>query len=237
MKTIGDYILLMKHALGKTPATGHDLYSTLNEAGRHLFSMHEWGWCHQGPYTLATISGQEYIDLPDDFGTVVQLYQPTTTVNSLQTVTLQELALLRQASVGTGAFAYSIAFTSSAPAANAGLAPTKRALIYPAPSADGTPSISMIYRRAWVDVTEANANDYPSIDRECEGLLSMLAQDRAYLMENKRTLFDPGVVDAEFMRVRANDGSKQWMVGPLRGGARDRMLGTTRYPMESVTMA
>jgi hypothetical protein len=237
MKTIGDYILLMKHALGKTPATGHDLYSTLNEAGRQLFTMHEWSWCHQGPYTLATVSGRDYIELPDDFGTVLHLYQPTTTVNAVQIVTLQELALLRQSTVGVGSFAYSVAFTSSVPAANAGVAPTKRALIYPEPSANGTPAILMLYRRAWVDVTEANENDYPSIDRDAEGLLSMLAQDRAYLMENKRPLFEPGVIDAEFARVRMADGSKQWMVGPLRGGAGDRIYGIPRYPMNTVTMA
>lgn len=237
MKTIGDYILLMKHALGKTPATGHDLYSTLNEAGRELFTMHEWTWCHQGPYELSAVSGNDYIELPDDFGTLVALYQPSSTVNAIQTVTLQELTMLRQSSIGTGSYAYSIAFASSVPPANAGQKQKKRALIYPEPTTNGTPAITIIYRRAWVDVTEANANDYPGIDRDAEGLFSMLAQERAYLMENKRPLFEPGVIDREFARVKTADGSKQWNYGPLRGGANDRMVAGVYRPTNPVTMA
>lgn len=214
----------MKHALGKNPATGHNLYDTFNEAGRQLFSMNQWSWMHQGPYQLQFVAGEDHVILPDDFGAVIGLYQPNTTIYTVRQVTIQEILYLRQSLTRPNIYTYHIAFGTSVPAENAGLPQQQRALIYPNPTSATSPDIEMVYRRRWRDVSEANANDYPSIDPEVEGLLSLMAQERAYLIENKQPLFPPGLIDAEFARCKQYDGTKQWNYGLLRGGAGDRRL-------------
>ena len=72
--SLADLRLELTHALdGGIPASQLDQDKIINEAGRYLFSMHSWVFTQRPPVSLAFTSGDSSIDLPDDFGELIDV--------------------------------------------------------------------------------------------------------------------------------------------------------------------
>jgi hypothetical protein len=223
MRTVGQHIALMRHALGKSPASGHDLYQTFQDAGNQLL-QHEWSWAKRGPVALAFRAGVEFVELPPDFGRMVGLETPDSTYATTSVVPFQRIQSYRSGGLSTTSegVVY-MCFDAARRQKNPGVGSTAVAEVWPTPSTNDTPTVRMTYRCAFPRFTVADDDVMPDIDEQADLLLSLMAQDLAYLMENKRTLFDPQVIANELSRVKALDGSRQWMSGVMSGGALDRL--------------
>lgn len=222
MRTVGEHIGLMRHALGKSPATYHDLYQTFQNAGNQLLQG-EWSWAKRGPVPLAFRAGQDFFDLPDDFGRVVSLTGSAVALNVVQQVTAERLVALREGVVAIPDAEVYVCFDSARGQITPGVPSRTVGEVWPTPSANDTPVVQMVYRRSFPRFSSADDAKVPDIDESADLLLSLMAQDLAYLIENKRVLFDPAVIANETSRVKGLDGSRQWYHGQMSGGALDRL--------------
>ena len=209
---------MMRHALGKSPASGHDLYETFQNAGNQLLDE-EWSWAKRNG-TLEFVAGRDWVELPEDFGRVVSI-TPSTVLSGIEQVTAQRMALLRTGGLGINGIGQAVCFDAARRQNTVGLPSRVVADCYPTPAAND--SVPMVYRRTFPRYTTERDNETPDIDVSADLLLSLMAQDLAFLIENKRRLFEPGVIDEEMARVRRLDGSRQWDHGRMSGGALDRL--------------
>lgn len=221
MRTVADHIGMMRHAIGKSPASGHDLYQTFQDAGNQLLQL-GWAWSKRTVTALAFVAGQDQFELPDDFGRVVTL-TPDGTMG-VEQMTRQQMAALRvSGQVGFANLSIALCFDSARRQRTPAEPSRMVGEIWPTPTATGSPVVAMEYLRTFPRYTEDRGNEYPDIDEQADFLLSLMAQDAAYLVENKRRLFDPAVIAEETARVKGLDGSRQWYHGQMSGGALDRL--------------
>lgn len=238
MRTVAQHISMMRHALGKSPAAGHDLYDTFTDAGRQLLSLREWSWSKRGPEEsqLRFKADQAYVELPADFGRVVSVY--TTDGGGVRLVASQEISLLRSGGVTGDPVAVCLCFDAARRQKNPGGGSILVADVWPTPTADDSPTVRMVYRASFKQTTSADDDTCPDIHPDADLLLSMLAQELACVQENKRRLFEPTIITDEIARVAALDGSRQWQAGQMSGGALDRLPPTNSdaVPISSITV-
>lgn len=149
---------LAKHALGKTPAAGHDLWASINQAGRALYTERDWSWSQQTETTLAATAGSEYISLPADFASVdsISLYLGGITAD-LTRSTIDQIRRLYDGVLPTvatlaGRWLWDIV---NNPQASTTAQPTKKLILYPLPPSNGVPTIRLVYKRTWIDLSPA----------------------------------------------------------------------------------
>lgn len=239
MRNAGEYIGLMTHALGKTPDARHNLWHTFNDAGRALFTRHAWGWKMQGPIDLPAVANQDYIDLPEDFGGELESWIPNTgSYQFLEKTTLQMIAQLRATlttNIVTGRFCIFFPGWTTQDSAETG--PTRRALLYPTPTADANPIIQLIYRRRWVEVAEDDVERIPNIPLEMERALVCLCRSMAWHVENQGPCQDDADYELEIARLIRDDATDQPTLGKMTGGASGRLQNDAwgcRYPVRAV---
>ena len=238
MLNVGQHIDLMSHGLGKTPDSRHSLYATFNRAGRALFTRHSWTWRQQGPISLPAVADQDYIELPLNFGGELESWIPNTSGHLfLEKCSLGYLARLRATqttNVVTGRFC--IYYPGWAGQGGAEDEPTRRALLYPTPTTNADPTIQLIYRRRWVEVSTDDTKRVPDIPSEFEHALILLARSFAVCVENQRAPYEDGPYQAEIARLIAEDATAQANLGRMTGGVDrrfSRSSGPGRYPQSA----
>lgn len=125
-----------------------------NEAGRDLYNACEWNHLQRPPVTLDVVLGQEYITLPDDFGSCAETDITATTFGaySLLLRTMPQVVDARTilGTPSTGSWVGAIVFADPA---GAPTMPRARIEIGPVPTADADAAFTLSYRAGWVDVT------------------------------------------------------------------------------------
>ena len=245
MLPTSEYIGLMEHALGRSADPRHDLYATLNRAGRALTTCHSWAW-RSGSAVIPSVSGQQYLDLPEDYGRFTKATVPNTgAFPGIVCVSLDEI-YTRRAMVtyaATTGLLYA-AFPWWQQRANADSGMTRRAQIWPTPSSNGVPTVTLYYERTWVDLSAADQSQPPEIPDIFESALVDLARAFACAIEyadpnNMRPMPDP-LTFPSVVRLMAEDGSGNGWTMP-RGGASVRMrrgpAGNNRNENLTVPMA
>lgn len=239
------YIDLMSHALGKTPDARHSLWDTFNRAGRALVTRRTWAWRQHGPVQILGVASQDHIDLPADFGGELASWISTTGFyGALRKVDLATIAGLRQSEVVVGSvqgwsggwYVYWPGYASQPSLEDL---PSKRVLIYPTPTASGTPTIELIYRRNWITIAENDGSRVPNIPEEFEQALVCLARSMTWHLENQSPCQDDTDAEAEIVRLINEDATQQVLQGRMRGGASSRMVpdwwnrSGGRYPQQA----
>lgn len=194
----------------------------VNDAGTHLFSMHPWRFRKGPPVTLSLLSGQAYVEMPDDFGEPDSIALNGLTQDFRWTTT-QEIANLRDHSFTPVGFIYWGALVHQRQLARELRPPPPRIEIYPTPASDEADVLQIWYRGNWVQMREAleisNTPDY------VDPLLHVIIQAFAsgYLDRAERGNVDAmleniakGPIARAAMRT---DKMQQPEVGPLQGGA------------------
>lgn len=236
MRVTQTYLDLMDHGIGKSPAAGHVLLETLNDAGRHLYSFHAWTWRSAGPADLATVEDQSYVDLPADFAAIDDAVIDNTVDHDsefrrVELVSSDAILRLRQSRSQPRGDILSIYFPQWATQADTTSEPTMRALLYPTPQTGLAPTLSMTYQRRWVELADGSeGTQVPNIPREMERALVLLA--RAHAMQNEGQYDNAEreftLAFAELGRLVAEDSRRQVQIGVIQGATAQRKAGEAR---------
>lgn len=241
-RTIQGYLDMMRHRLGKVPASRHVLIDTLNEAGRALFiaaegepHYHTWSWATAENVQLLIPAGVDRVPLPDDFGSLVAIEEEDRVVGSVQQTTAGHLLELR-ADTTTSNLTLWVAFDVGESQLNPEVGPRKVAAIYPVQGDERT-DIRMTYNRTWIDVHSDDTGRIPNIPPEWDRLLRLMAQAFAVEIEDGTNPFDNDPYAAELSRLVSFDAGRQVLKGRPTHSVRDRARGGGgfQYPHEGIT--
>jgi len=211
MRTTQDYLDMMGHSLGKTPDSRHKLIDTLNDAGRALVNAHEWTWKTRSGKVLELVAGQDYVDLPADFGAVLSVTSVGGSPISIHLTSIEDIAM-RRAWDNYDSLNLFIAFESG----SEGLTDEdgvveNQAPVWPTP-ASARSDLRLAYRSKWVDLESEDPDRVPVIPRDWERSLMLFANAFAWDIENKtdpyenQALFGP---TGEIQRLIILDAGKQ----------------------------
>jgi hypothetical protein len=230
--TVQKYIDLMKHALGKTPAAGHDLLDTFNDAGRAFFTYHDWLWRSAGPVEVQTVADQNWVALPADMLAIESAYIDRENANDdgagqflrIEQVSRDRLMQLRQIANYVQSSVLYAYFPKWQTQDSQAVSPVMRAELYPTIRVDHEPIISITYQRRWVDFTSADNLDavVPNIPPHCEYALKMVARAFAVHIENQSEAWEDTVAVAALDRLIREDGRAQVEDGTLIGAVGQR---------------
>ncbi len=180
-RTFSDYRSIVLHALGNPAEADLDVTpgDIVNDALEHIAAIHEWNWLSTGETALDITGGQDYVELPADFGAVVALQHDESWTNQMIPVTWQTLLWFRQHPITswTTGFFYTVNTGNvETGEEDAGLSlPTLN--LYPTPSEDQADAIKLVYRRFLRRLV--NDDDRPQWPAYMDRLLTLLARDFA----------------------------------------------------------
>jgi len=222
MRTAAQFVSIMTHALGKTPQSAHDLYQTLNMAGRALFAF-DWSWKATGPTQLDATASQSYITLPTDFEQVISIERNDGQQYRVQVLTMTDLQMLRDRTDNYGGRDFWCAFVYQ-PQASTSTLPLPRMELFPTPSASTSGVFNLWYQRTWKELSIGSPSDLPNIPNFAEQALVHGACALAYEIENKSSNIDRQLYDRAIQELLVRDTRTLPNAGIMRGGA-DRFRG------------
>jgi len=133
-----------EHAISGTPDSRISSARGVNDALEYLWTLHRWSW-RKKITTLDLVADQEYVDLPADFGELVNLYGADSLAGTgFQKADLDRVALARTFPTlpAASSFLYAIAAASQATAADV---PVQRLELGPTPSESLSDAVVLVY--------------------------------------------------------------------------------------------
>lgn len=226
MLTHQGHLDAMHHAAGGAPDSGQSaprltLLTLYNQAGRALFTEHAWNWrvvTAKPPFS--TVAGQEWIDLPADFGNPVAVAVHGNSGFRVILTTLDEIMRMRQGQIGYGGGGSYVTFEGNGPAAPDGSAGPRRMGLYPTPT-DSIPAFDCAYQSKWVEAVPGKLDLFPNIQPEYEAALMYKGRALARNLVRQSSTIEEGMYAGEILRLKAEDGRRQVNYGVLKGGADD----------------
>ena len=222
MLTHGKFVDMMRHALGKTPDARFDLWNGYNNAARRVVTHFLWSWRTAGPVDIAIPSGATEFTLPGDFHSprhfAVANYD-------IRQVSIEDMLAMRADGMYDGGCFYLCFDTYNRRGPSEPAQP--RALIYPTPTSGIT--LQAAYYSGWVNVTESEQANRPSIPDDFEYALTLACRAVAQHIENQTEAFEDGELKRELERLEAMDRNRLVTLGPLGSGMpRRRASGESR---------
>lgn len=160
-------------ALGGSVSSKIDQDDIVNEAGRLLCTMHPWKFLERAPATVNFVSGQAYVAMPTDFGTLINVEYNADALNRFTLATFDEIAALRAENITPPAEYFgAIVHPSQVNATTAPAVP--RIELAPTPTANITDALSIWYRSCWTEMTYSSGNEVPNVPDYVHSLLSEL---------------------------------------------------------------
>ena len=210
MLTLSQHLDMMRHALGKTPNSRHNLADTFNRAGRALVTSHPWAWRMRPPVTLIIPANTDRVALPADFDQVIKVTSDETLVYSVKMVDVEDIMRRRSSLIFEPLTLY-IAFhvgrgqqTSTSPADD-----PRYAEIWPQQSTERS-DIQLHYVAGWIDMDEkADADAVPNVPANFEQALILWARKYALDLENQEQSHEAKALEEELVRLRMFDAGVQ----------------------------
>lgn len=221
MQGVTDLIDEGLHAVGRTLATVDSRlkpYAIFNRAGNAVFTRHRWSWRSQTT-TLTAVANQGYIPLPYDFAAMTAVSM-TNGANQVQVCSRARIMELLQSSVlysGSGGVWY-VAFDGYDRQVNAELLPQPRMDIYPTPTSDGTPTLTLEYQRQWRRMVASDPNGIPNLPDHLEWALVLKFRAMLKALHFEDPGAEEALYEAEVQRLIQED-VPQMSYGRMRGGA------------------
>lgn len=244
-RTAQQYVDLMRHVLGKRPDSRHDLWATLNDAGRRLHICaqqkpwhHSWTWAARTAKPLTIKAGQAEIPMMTvggvEFSALKDLSFSTPNIGRVVFTVPEELADLRQRNLNSpGTW-----WVSWKTAGDQG--PRTKSIrnviaIWPIPSAD----LNMLatIQQDWRELEEARPNDVPAIPLLWERLLYLICRDMAWSLQNSTQSIEAAQIPDEINVLVNHDTGNQPKVGQARHSVRAAASrrGQFQYPHSRIT--
>lgn len=219
--TLFQLVDAVEQVWGRTHDPRLDAVRTVNEAGRHLFAMHQWGWATRPSVVLATVAGQSYLALPDDVEAVISIASGDSLQYGIHLTTPVELAALRGSTIPP-LFTFWVCLAQDDQATDEDAPPRPRLDIYPTPTSDSAASFLLTYRAKWRELSEDR--HVANVPATYSGLLTQLV--RAFATQAllpgsdaiERIQFSPSTKS-----LMASDGMRQGTLGRHTGGAIERL--------------
>ncbi len=144
----------LKHTLGGGLPDDLDPLAIINEAGRTLVTLHPWKWLYRPPVSLAQVTGQEWMDLPTDFGSIVSLEFTLGLTRFIVQTTPAQIQEYRSNLITVPAYTlYTTVLYTVDPTTGAS---TPRLEIFPTPSQDDADACRLVYQATWVDIVDSD---------------------------------------------------------------------------------
>lgn len=219
MKNAGWYITQMKHRVGSNTWDSRvDPWDVFNLAGADLADARPWSLLHT-TVKVQAVAGQDFIPMPHDFAEIVSATVEGIGVGGVQLVspdTIRKLAQRGRTYVGW----WFLAVDGSLPQTSAGVPALVRASIYPTPSEAASPTISLTYRRRWVDLVESVDDDrVPNLPRQFHRALTLACRVWAWeYLKPEQEAPDRAAYMAEIERLWTSGELTQTDFGPMVGG-------------------
>lgn len=246
--TFSDYKSYVRHSLGggdpNAVVTSADVTKghIVNQAGRYLFSMHEWSF-KERPAVVDLLVGanESSVKMPYDFDGLEGVVAGSLT-ETVHLTTLQDIEQKRS-NTWFDPLQYWVALVHPTQSGHSQGPPVSQLEIHPAPTASTT--FKLIYRAGWIEMVLDTA--VPNIPEKFEWLLIQLI--KAFSEIQDASIKDKGRYDvleaierSSFLkRLKENDGSESGMfVRPVNGilqGAGRRWAEYSTWPYRSVTSA
>jgi hypothetical protein len=209
-----ELLAITTHAIGGTPDPSHDLWRSINTAGRRLTGEHAWAW-RKTMADLPAVINQPYIALPADFGNSEGPPVLKGVIGTVYLVTIAKLMEMRQYTIPTFGVDQYVAFGQQDQSG----VPVPVMHLYPTPTANGTPTFTLAYQRKWIDLTSGGAGGAVRIPTEFEGALISACRSKAKAIEEE----DPGVDEAQYQaevtRLWTEDPGRAIGMTVIRGDA------------------
>lgn len=217
-RTVANYKAMMRHAIGgASPASGVDLLEVLNDALRELYVFHDWEFTRRLKTTgINFVSGQAYVTLPTDFGTLVSI---DTTVNDIITVTKTSLAEVERlrSTIYSGTYDFFVALSFPTQTSVTTRPGVPRLEIWPTPATSISDAIRIQYLATAVDLSADT--DVPNIPKEFESALATLARGKIKFLEFDGDTTEYNAAIAMMTKLKESDGASEQEVGGITGGA------------------
>lgn len=195
----------------------------INGAGRHLYSMHQWGFTAPDAIKRDYVAGQDYIVLPDDFGSLIDLTATDGTNDSVSIIELSRLTQLRNTPIeitGTGRRYAAISWPRLPDPV--GEMPNPRLELWPSITSDSAGAVTILYRARWMDLK--NSTDVAATQWHVENLLTILVaafargwgEEDAADLDDRLGKIGRGEV---YKAAKEQDGMIQPSLGRMSGGA------------------
>ncbi len=218
-RTFAEYKAEVEHALGNTPSAGITTAGIVADALNSLCASRSWKWRRGGPVTADLTSGQEYVELPLDFGELTTIEYPGTVLRGMIPTSMATIERLRASTVSPSLFGFYYAVSTGnideAFPENGLSVPTLE--LYPTPTATVTDALRITYLR---DVPEMDTDtDIPQIPIWMDRAFALLCRAIAHELEDDdassaaRKAFDRELADC----IR-RDASSQTKYGTMAGG-------------------
>ena len=146
-KQLKDHV---SHALGGSVASQLSDIGIVNEAGRHMFNT-PWMFRNRPPADITFVSGEDYVELPADFGEMIAANMKDGLVQTFSFTTFDDLIHRRRTNTGATSH-YWIAIAYPGMSTNQTEVPRPRLELYPTPTTGDEMTIA--YRAKWVDLDE-----------------------------------------------------------------------------------
>lgn len=192
----------------------------VNNTGLWLTAAHPWRWLKSKTATLDTVAGQDYITLPSDVRSVVEI-QPTDGRTRFFTLTTED-QLLKFRTEGTSSNLHTWGAVTHKAATDG--APSLVLDIWPTPTESSSDFYRVTYQRGWTRVT--TDSDYVDIPEWMEPLFVAAVREMAVGLEEEDSAGVPSYARLEafaqsgfFKRFAAQDGGVSSQLGTIRGGA------------------
>lgn len=206
------------HAVGRTITSVDSRikpWAVFNRAGNAVFTRHRWSWRSQ-EVTLAAVADQSYITLPQDFSAMVAV---TSTSGTVQVVSRARILELQQSAVTTsGNGGWFLCFDGWDRQANPELLPLPRLDVYPTPTADGTPTLTLEYQRTWRRMVATDPSGIPNLPDRLEWALVLKCRSMFKALHFEDPGAEEALYESEIQRLIVED-VPQMNYGRMRGGA------------------
>lgn len=229
------------HALGKTPSSGTSTTQIVNDALMELSTAHRWNW-RTAITTLDLTATQDYVTLPADFESLIDLQLVTSSGGMIKT-SLPFITDLRAGAAGAtpvpSVFYYAIAYKFTAAIAAVVADPEAdppvvgvdavpqvneyRLELWPTPSTTAADAIKIAYNR--LPAALVAGADVPAIPPQLHIVLKQLCRARALIEDDQPEGADELARYQEMLAAAVlADGSVQGNIGRIQGSVNRQLV-------------
>ena len=237
MLTFGDMQDFAKHAVGGMIATrAGGSIDLCNRAGARFFSMERWSFRQRTPASLAFVAGQDFINMPADFGDVIGAYMSDGVNDGISFVDAMDHMRRRASTITSANHWWATVVRPPTPNRRVALKPP-RIDLWPTPQEDNADAVKVSYLSLWP--TMVNDTDIVPIPDELEDVMLELVSvfAKGWHHEAKGTIaqrYQQFRKSDFFIDSVETDGLHQPAYGEIRGGAVESQAPYSRLYWDTV---
>lgn len=144
-------------------------YDILNIAGEEFVNKHSWSWLEEERATVNAVMGDENLPIPRDFVALTSVRARNAGSQAVRLVGRDRIEELRsQEDLATSSGFWYVCLDAGVTQSTPGGDVIPAGLVWPIPSANGEPSLRMVYQRGWWKILPSDGARVIKIGAWCE---------------------------------------------------------------------